>query len=90
MERAVSMWNPIKIELFMDMNGNSNFHRDETIIGYANADGSGFKWYSFQKVAKVQPVIDIINEPDASISPPDASVISSILMLPAVSIEILP
>lgn len=60
MERAVSMWNPIKIELFMDMNGNSNLHRDETIIGYANADGSGFKWYSFQKVAKVQPIIDIM------------------------------
>lgn len=54
MERAVSMWNPIKIELFMDIDVNSIFHRDETIIGYANADGSGFKWYPFREVVKTE------------------------------------
>ena len=59
MERAADAWGAIKVELFQDVFLNK-WLRGDSIIGWANQDGGeALKWYAFQKVAKVQPVVDI-------------------------------
>lgn len=59
MERAADAWGAIKVELFQDVFLNK-WLRGDSIVGWANQDGGeALKWYAFQKVAKVQPVVDI-------------------------------